>query len=243
MAENVRGLSSRRSTALEARHVEALRETVDQLRAEVADLRASRERIVLAADADRRRIERDLHESVRQHLVALAVNLQRAGLWIDADPAAARELLEEMGRDVQQALDETGELAQRIYPALLDARDLAAALRSAAMSAGIPASVDVPAVANRPPEITAAVYLCCLEALEQVGAGARATVTVRDEEGAIGFEVVGVAEDGAASEDAALPDGELGRLRDRVEALGGRLRVRSEDGRIIRVSGVLPLPR
>jgi two-component system, NarL family, sensor histidine kinase DesK len=180
---------------------------------------------------------------VRQHLVALAVNLQRAGLWIDADPAAARELLEEMGRDVQQALDETGELAQRIYPALLDARDLAAALRSAAMSAGIPASIDVSAVANRPPEIAAAVYLCCLEALEQVGAGARATVTVRDEEGAIGFEVVGVAEDGATSEDAALPDGELGRLRDRVEALGGRLRVRSEDGRIIRVSGLLPLPR
>jgi signal transduction histidine kinase len=244
MAENFTESPCRRSTALEARHVEALRKTVDQLRVEVAELRASRERIVLAADADRRRIERDLHESVRQHLVALAVNLQRAGSWVDADPAAARELLDEMGRDVQQALDETAELAQRIYPALLDARDLAAALRSAAMSAGISASVDVPAGANRPPEVTATVYLCCVEALEQFSAGARARVTVRDEEGALGFEVVEVVEDGARSSAAAdRSDAALDRLRDRVEALGGRLTIRSERGRGIHVSGSLPLSR
>jgi signal transduction histidine kinase len=243
MAENFRGLPCRRSTALEARHVEALRETVDQLRVEVEALRASRERIVLAADADRRRIERDLHESVRQHLVALSVNLQRAGMSMEADPAAAGELLQEMGRDVQQALDETAELAQRIYPALLDTRGLAAALRSAAVSAGIAASVNVPAGANRPPEITATVYLCCLEALEHVSAGARATVTVRDEEGAIGFEVVEDGEDGASSAATARPDTRLDRLRDRVEALGGRLTIRSEGGRGIHVSGLLPLVR
>jgi signal transduction histidine kinase len=162
---------------------------------------------------------------------------------MDADPAAARELLEEMGRDVQQSLDETAELARRIYPALLDARDLAAALRSAAMNAGIPASVDVQAGANRPPEVMAAVYLCCLEALEHVGAGARATVTLRDEEGAIRFEVVGVVEDGAASAGPVPPDGGLDRLRDRVEALGGWLTIRSEDGRDVRISGSLPFPR
>ncbi len=75
---------------------------------------------------------------MRQHLVALAVNLQRAGPLVDADPTAATELLEEMGHDVQQALDESARLAQRIYPALLGTRGLAAALRSAAVNVGIP---------------------------------------------------------------------------------------------------------
>ena len=118
---------------MESRHVEALRDTLDRLRFEVTELRASRKRLVLAADTDRRIIERDLHEGVQQHLVALAVNLQLAGGLVDADPAAAKALLEEMGRDVQQALDETAKLAQRIYPALIEARGFAATLRSAAV--------------------------------------------------------------------------------------------------------------
>ena len=227
---------------MEARHVEELRDTLDRLRLEVTELRASRKRIVLASDADRRRIERELHESVQQHLVALAVNLQLAGGLVDADPAAAKALLEQMGRDVQQALDEAAQLAQRIYPALLEGRGFAAALRSAAAGAGIPASVDVPAGATYPPEVAWTVYLCCLEALEHAGAGARAAVTVRDEEGALAFEVVedGVARSAGA---AARSDAGLDRLRDRVEALGGRLTIRSEPGRGTRVSGSLPLSR
>lgn len=208
--------------------------TLDRLRLELAELRASRKRLVLAADADRRRIERDLHEGVQQHLVALAVNLQLAGQSLDADPAAAKALLAEMGRDVQQALDETAQLAQRIYPPLLEADGLAAALRSAAVSAGIRASFKVVAGANYPPEIARAVYWCCLEVLELAAAGARATVTVRDDEGALAFEVV---------QDGARSDSGLDRLRDRVEALGGRLTIRSEPGRGIRVSGSLPLSR
>jgi signal transduction histidine kinase len=118
--ENFKESSCGRSITLDARQVEVLRKTLDQLRVEVAELRGSRERLVLAAHADRRRIERDLHESVRQHLVALAVNLQRVRLWMDTDPVAARELLDEMDHDVQLALDETAGLAERIYPALLD---------------------------------------------------------------------------------------------------------------------------
>ena len=98
---------------------------------------------------------------------------------MDAGPAAAKELLEEMTRDVQQALDETAQLAQRIYPALLNAGGLAAALRSAAAGAGIRVSVDVPAGANYPPEVAAWVYFGCLEAFEHVG-GRPVTVTVRE---------------------------------------------------------------
>jgi two-component system NarL family sensor kinase len=158
---------------------------------------------------------------------------------VDTDRAAAKALLEEMGRDVQQALGETAQLAQQIYPPLLEAGGLAAALRAAATSIGIRVSVDVEAAAGCPPEVVRTVYLCCVEALEHAGAEARATVTVRKEEGAIAFEVV---EDGARSVAAAArSNARLDRLRDRVEALGGRLTVRSEPGEGIRVSGSLPL--
>jgi signal transduction histidine kinase len=225
---------------LEALNVDALREEITRLRLEVAELRASRKRLVVAADADRRRIERDLHEIVRQQLVALAVNLQRTGSSVDADPTAAKQLLEEMTRDVQQALDETAQLAERVYPALLNARGLAAALRSAVVGAGIRASVDVQPGANYPPEVAGRVYLCCLQALERVGAGVPVTVTVREAEGALRFEVV---EDVARSTVVAGSDAALDRLRDRVEALGGRLTIRSERGRGIRVYGSLPFRR
>jgi signal transduction histidine kinase len=225
---------------LEALNVDALREEIARLRLEVAELRASRKRLVVAADADRRRIERDLHEIVRQQLVALAVNLQRTGSSVDADPTAAKQLLGEMTRDVQQALDETAQLAERVYPALLNARGLAAALRSAVAGAGIRASVDVQPGANYPPEVAGRVYLCCLQALERVGAGVPVTVTVREAEGALRFEVV---EDVARSTVVAGSDAALDRLRDRVEALGGRLTIRSERGRGIRVSGSLPFRR
>ncbi len=203
---------------------------LDRLRAEIAGLRASRKRLALADDADRRRIERDLHEGVQQHLVALAANLQLAAGMLDANPTAAKTLLVEMGRDVQQALDETGKLAHRIYPPLLEAGGLAAALRSAAVSANVRARIDVAAGAVYPLEVAGAVYFCCLEVLE--GAGTSAAVTVRDEERALGFEVVA---------DYADMDAELPRLRDRVEALGGHLTIRSEPGRGTRVAGSLPL--
>jgi signal transduction histidine kinase len=210
------------------------------LRLEVAELRASRKRLVLAADADRRLIERNLHEGVQQQLVALAVNLQLASALADVDPAA-KALLEEMERDVQQALDETARLAQGIYPMLLEAGGLAAALRSAAVSADIRVSIDVAAAASCPPEVVRTIYLCCVEALEHAGAGARAKVTVRDEEGALAFEVVEYGARSAAAMDRSVS--EFDRVRDRVEALGGRLTIRSAPGHGTTVSGSLPLSR
>jgi signal transduction histidine kinase len=207
---------------------------LDRLRVEIERLRASRKRLVLAADADRRTIERDLHEGVQQHLVALAVNLQLAGQAADSDPAAAKALLEEMGRHVQQALDETALLAQRIYPATLEAGGLAALLRSAAVSAGVPASVDVAAGSNYPPEVGMTLYLCWLDALARASGETRVTIRVREREDALAFEVIG---------NTARSDADLDRVRDRVEALGGRLTIRSGSERGIRVSGSLPLSR
>lgn len=239
MTDNFRKSSSRRLITLEVRHVETLEESLDRLRLEVEELRASRERLVVAADADRRRIERELHDGPQQHLVALAVNLQLARQRAGPDPAAVNALLDEMARDVQHALEEVGKLAHRIYPPLLEAGGLAAALRSAAASVGVLSRIDVAADAGYPPEVAGVAYFCCLEVLERAGDGARATVAVRHEEEALVFEVY---EDGNGSE-ATISTGVLSCLRDRVEALGGQLTIRSEPGRGTRVSGSLPLSR
>ena len=102
-------------------------------------------KLVLAADADRRSIERELHDGVQQHLVALAVNLQLVEQLVDDDPAAAKTLLQDLRRDVQQALEEAAQLAQTVYPPLLETGGLAATLRAAASSIGVPSSVEVAA--------------------------------------------------------------------------------------------------
>ena len=206
---------------------------LDRLRGEVVDLQNSRRRLALADDAERRRIERDLHQGVQQHLVALAVNLQLAAGLIGADPPAARTLLEEVARDVELALDEAQKLAQRIYPPLLDSGGLAVAIRSAAASANVPTRLDVDAKnAAYPPEVERAVYVCCLEMFERAAAGTEAAVAVHDEEAAIAFEVVA---------DCGPSDVEMVQLRDRVEALGGRLTIGLQAGGATRVAGSIPV--
>jgi signal transduction histidine kinase len=208
---------------------------LEQARVEVEELRASLKRLVLAADAHRRMVERELHDGVQQHLIALAVNLQLAGQAAGSDPAAAKTLLEEMGRDVQHALDETSLLAQRIYPATLEAGGgLGTLLRSAAVSAGVPASVDVAAPSDHPPEVVMTLYLCWLNMLAGGSIETPARIRVRESEDVLAFEVVG---------NAAWSDGNLDYLQDRVEALGGRLAVTPESGDCTLVSGALPLSR
>jgi signal transduction histidine kinase len=217
-------------TALEGRQVEATQETVDRLRLELGEVRASRKRLVLAADADRRAIERELHEGLQQDVVALAVNLQLVSSVVPVDLAAANMLLEEMGRDVQQAIDASGRLAARIYPPLLGS-GLALALRAAASTAGIILDVDI-AETDELDAGSAAAALCCLRALEHAGPRARATVVVSEEY--LTFEIVGAEEPSAEG---------LARLLDRVEALNGRLTIDRTEGDGTRVAGSLPWPR
>ena len=213
---------------------ERLRDVVDRLQSEVAELRGSRKRLAEAAHADRRAIERALHDGVLQDLVALAVDLRRLAGLVDGDPAAAKALLNEMAANVREALDEATELAQRVYPPLIGARGLASALRSAAESAGVTALVDVPAGVSYPPEITAAVYWSCIEELSSASRGSQATVSVLDADGALTFEIEVAGQ---------YPEGRLDRLRDRIEALDGRVTVDDQpDGRS-RVHGWLPLSR
>ena len=204
------------------------------MRVEVEELRASLKRLVVAADADRRMVERELHDGVQQHLIALAVNLQLAGQAAGSDPAAVKTLLEEMGRDVQHALDETSLLAQRLYPATLEADGIGTLLRSAAASAGVPASVDVAAPSNYPPEVVMTLYLCWLKMLACGSVETGASIRVRESEDVLAFEVIG---------NTPCADADLDYLRDRAEALGGRLAITSGSGDGTRITGSLPLPR
>jgi signal transduction histidine kinase len=189
---------------------------------------------VLAADADRRRLERDLHEGVQQDLVALAVSVQLAGSLLESDPDAARASLKEIGRDVQHALDEAAQLAHRIYAPLLESGGLGAALRFAAVTAGVPASVDVSGASGYPPEIVHTIHFCWLDALQHSRGEPPPAIAVREEAGALTFEIV---------READRPEARLESMRDRVEALGGRMRIESQSGQAIRVCGSLPLSR
>jgi signal transduction histidine kinase len=212
---------------------EQLQDDVHRLQGEIAELRRSRRRLVEAADADRRAIERTLHDRVLQNLVALAVDVRRLAGLVEGQSAATKVLLDDMAANVREAQTETTALAQKIYPPLLEGRGFATSLRSAAESAGVTVLVDVPAGADYPPEISAAVYWSCVEALSSSSPGSQATVSVLVAEGALAFEIA-VA--------GRHPKGRLDRLRDRIEALDGRLSVENEDLGT-RVHGWLPLSR
>jgi signal transduction histidine kinase len=211
-----------------ASQTDVLRE-LDRLRVEVEALRASGRELVLGADDDRRRIERDLHDGVHQQFVALAVDLQLLDQALGSDPVAAARLVEELRRDVQRGLDETVLLAQRIYPAALGVGDLAALLRSAAVDAGVQAAVELAAGTDYPREVVMTVYLCWLAALAGASGDARVTIRVREQDDVLRFDITG----------GAHSDGDLEAVRLRAEALGGQLVVDAG----AQTSGSLPLPR
>ena len=203
---------------------------IGPLHTEIAGLQASRKRMLIAAAADRRRIERDLHDGVLQQLVALSVNLQLAEGLMKTDLAAATVLLGEITRDVKQALEDTTQLALWIYPPL-DAVSIATTMRSAAVSAGVRASVDVVVPETCPAGLAAVLYWSWLDLLERVGDGSDAALCVREEDGSLSFEL---------EAEGDRVDEVLESLRDRIEALGGRVGIEVDpDGRI-RANGSVP---
>jgi signal transduction histidine kinase len=210
---------------------------IDRLQAALAEVRRSRRRVVEAEAADRRVIERALHDGVQQRLVALAVDLQHLAQVLDRDPGSAKGLLEEVVANLREALSDATTLAQMVYPPLLDARGLPSSLRSAAARAGVTVAVEVPAGADYSPEVTAAIYWSCADALASASPGSEARIGVRDEDGGVAFEVAFEVEV-AGGLPVALAD----RLRDRIEALDGRLTV-DDDGLGSLVQGWLPLSR
>lgn len=215
---------------MDAPRTDALRE-LDELRVEVAELRASRTRLLLAADAERRTIERALHDGLQQQLVGLAADLELASRSVETDPEAAMKQLADVKRDVGEALQDARTLAHRIHPAL-EIGGLGAALRFAAAAADVQTRIDVALGPSVPTEIAGVVYFCCLDVLERA-AGAAITIAVREESGGLAFEIVADRE----------VDQERSSLRDRVEALGGSLIIRPEPGHRTVWTGFLPLER
>jgi signal transduction histidine kinase len=218
------------------RSLEGLRRTNDQLQ-------ASRARIVAAADAERRRIERDLHDGAQQHLTSLGVKLLLAAGLTGPDSGLAG-LLADLGAEVQDTARELRNLVHGIYPPLLREHGLAAALADAARLATLPATVRTTSLGRYPADIEAAVYFCCLEAVQNgcKHAGERATIGVRvqEERGTLTFEVT---DDGAGfgTTGRGLGAG-LRNMADRMGAFGGRLLVESAPGEGTRVTGTVPVP-
>ena len=201
------------------------------LAARVDELERSRAAVVVSADEERRRIERDLHDGAQQRLVALAMQLGRARSRFTTDPEGARALLDEAHNEAKLALAELRDLARGLHPAVLTDRGLDAALSGLAARAPIPVVVEVdPAAGDKPvPVVDAIAYFVVAEALTNVAKHARATraaVVVRRLDGML--RVV-VTDDGVGGADPALGTGLRG-LADRVSGVDGRLHVDSPPG-------------
>jgi signal transduction histidine kinase len=212
--------SVRLSAELQARLTEISQQAVE--------LRASRQRIVAAQDAERRRLERNIHDGAQQNLVALTVKLRLATSLAKRDPERARVSVRALEADSDQALETLRALARGIYPPLLREQGLAAALRAEAEKMPLPATVRADRLDRYPPDVEAAVYFVCLEALQNVTKHARASrveISLRSLDHELSFEVT---DDGTGFEAAKDARGSgLRNMVDRIEGIGGRLEIRS----------------
>src|SRR3954470_5070220 len=207
-------------------------------RARLAELQASRARIVEAGDTERRRLERNLHDGAQQRLVAVALQLRLIRARVDSDPASVKALALKAGDDLAAALDELRELARGIHPAVLD-HGLAAALESLAARSTVLTTLTVDVTRPLPQPIELAAYFVASEALANVAKYAHATaVTLRVARNGTSVRVE-IADNGVGGADAADGSGLRG-LKDRVEALDGALRVASPPGGGTTVSAELP---
>jgi len=212
------------------------------IKASTSDLAASRVRLLEMAHAERRRLERDLHDGVQQHLVALRIKLEMAADAIRDDPTQAERVLASVGSRMDDILHEVRSLARGIYPSLLSERGVAEALRAAARSAPVPVEVRG-RVGRYGEDIEVAVYFCCIEALQNVakhaGAEATAVVTLTEDDGRLAFEVCDL---GLGFNARTAPHGSgLINMRDRIEAVGGSVEVTSRRGRGTSVRGSVPV--
>jgi signal transduction histidine kinase len=207
----------------------------------IEDLRASRQRLVAAADEARRRLERNLHDGAQQQLVALRITLQLARQLVADAPGEAAELLAQTEQEAQDALEELRDLARGIYPPLLADLGLPAALEAQARKAPLPVTVEAERIGRYPQDVEAAVYFCVLEALQNVTKYAQASaavVSLGHDGGRLAFTV---SDDGRGFDPAAAPPGTgVQGMADRLAALGGTLHVSSAPGHGTRVTGRVP---
>jgi signal transduction histidine kinase len=219
---------------LAARHAE--------LAARADELRLSRERLIETQDNERRRLERDIHDGAQQHLVALAVNLRLAETVAARSPERAVKVLEAQSEAAREAIDTLTQLSRGIYPRLLADDGMVPALRAALAISPIPVRVEALDVPRLPTAIEAALYFCCMEAVQNAAKHSRAsqvTVTVSTLDGSVRLTV----EDDGAGFDvtSAEPGAGLSNMRDRIDAAGGQLELTSTPGVGTRVDVHVPL--
>ena len=212
-----------------------------QLRARLAELQASRLRIVTAADDQRRRIERDIHDGAQQQLLAIAATLALAESVAGQDEDRERALVAQLRTETSGALETLRALARGIYPPLLADQGLAAAIRAQAGKAPAPVEVDADGVGRYPAELETAIYLCCVEALQNAARhapGSAVRISLAEDGGQVVFSI---ADDGPGFDPAAGPRAAAGsglqNMRDRLAALGGSCQVDSSPGRGTTVAG------
>jgi signal transduction histidine kinase len=210
-----------------------------ELHARVAELRASRARIVQAGDEQRRRIERDLHDGAQQRLMALGINLRLARDRVESDPRQAIELLDSSLLELGEATAELRELARGIHPTVLTNRGLGAALQTLAARSPIPVQIVATPGERLPPPIESAIYFMVAEALTNAARHARAeavTVSVSHQNGVV--QAV-VHDDGAGGANPTRGSG-LSGLHDRISALDGQLELASLAGQGTTLRASLP---
>ncbi len=230
-----------RQAGLVMRNLRLTAELLDRLE----ELRASRQRLVSAQDEERRRFERNLHDGAQQHLVALKVHLTLAEDMADELGPDGQELLEVLAQLKTQAgdaLEELRDLGRGIYPPLLAAEGLEVALVSQSRKATVPVQVEGRGLSRYIPEVEAAVYFCCLEALQNIAKYAGAcTVALHLEEvdGELRFELT---DDGCGFDVASAKKGAgTQNMSDRLESLDGSLRIHSTLGDGTTIVGVVPV--
>jgi signal transduction histidine kinase len=226
-----------------ARLTADLEARLDQIAVQAGELRASRQRIVTAQDEERRRLERNIHDGAQQHLVALAVKLRLAKTAMAADPGRGRAMLEEIGGEIDGALDTLRALALGIYPPLLEEQGIAPALAAQYVRSGLPVRMDADATGRYPIEIEAAVYFAALEALQNAAKYAEAgeiAIAIVPTDGELRFSV---RDDGVGFDPARTGQGSgLAGIRDRLAVFGGDATVESSPGRGTVVRGRVPVP-
>jgi signal transduction histidine kinase len=210
-----------------------------ELRAQLAELRTSRTRIVQASDDERRRLERNLHDGAQQRLLSLGLALQLARAQIEPEANGASELLAEAENELRAALDELRELARGIHPAILTDQGLAAAVRSLTERSGVPVTIVALPERRLDEPVEAAAYFLVSESLANCAKYARASavrvsITRRD-----GNAVVDIDDNGVGGADPAGGSGLRG-LSDRVHALDGAFRIESPSGGGTHIHAELP---